>query len=61
MKMFRNEFSLKKQYKALKDIPDEVLYDFLQNNENVPVNLLACVCSEVLRRMFKEKYGSKNE
>jgi hypothetical protein len=47
-----------KIYCALNTLSDEELYKILCKNEAVALNVLAGICSEVLRRMLKEKYES---
>lgn len=39
--------------KNLRDYTDEELYRFLEKNEDVDTGVLACICSEILRRQLK--------
>lgn len=39
-------------YKFLKDYTYAELMEFLKQNENVDARVLACVCSEILRRQL---------
>jgi hypothetical protein len=41
--------------KSLKEFTDDELYKVLSDNENISTYTLACICSEVLRRMIEEK------
>lgn len=40
--------------KLLKELTDEELKLFLDNNEQWCADVLACICSEVLRRMLEK-------
>lgn len=56
MKMlFRNEIKdLVPNHKPLKKYSDKQLLEFLETNEEQPPNVLACICSEILRRQAKK-------
>lgn len=42
-------------YKKLNEYSDEELYEFLKNNNSTETCVLACICSEILRRqIFKD-------
>jgi len=43
------------EWKAIRTMSDEDLRGFLENNDKIDPHLLAIVCSEVLRRMWKSK------
>lgn len=42
--------SFQDNYGSLRDIPNETLYKFLEENETRDAEFLAIVCSEILRR-----------
>lgn len=47
------EPSFEELYGHLRDIPNETLYKFLEENETKDAAFLAIVCSEILRRGVK--------
>ena len=38
--------------KPLKELTMEEMLSVLENNENTDIRILACICSEVLRRLL---------
>ena len=56
-------YFLKENYKSLTEFTDKELLEYLDNNENIQLKILAGICSEVLRRMneregFLKKSGN---
>ena len=52
MKKIKDRIS---NYKPLKEYTLEELYGFLKNNENITTDILACICSEILRRQLEKE------
>lgn len=48
--MLKDMMPLTNQYKSLKNYTHDELMEFLKNNENEDTRVLACICSEILRR-----------
>lgn len=53
----RRRFPL--QRKPLSKFTEEELMEILETNQTADCCYLACICSEVLRRMLKEKLNEK--
>jgi hypothetical protein len=53
MTFLKNRQSIQ-NYKPLKGFTDEELEQFLDKNEYLSADTLACVCSEILRRQLKK-------
>lgn len=51
-----NSKDLVENYKPLNEYTHEELYRFLEKNSSTDHVVLACICSEILRRQLKEKY-----
>lgn len=62
--MFHRSTPIKDQipnYKSLSKYSDEELYQFLEKNESTTPDVLACVCSEFLRRFVLEMRTHKEK
>lgn len=56
-----------KRYNHLSEYTDDELHEIIMNNENIPTDVLACICSETIKRdwefiqKMKKKIRLKNE